>query len=122
MATSELDFYKAPLLKHLIELRRRLIICLLFFILVFGFSYFFSEQIYRFLMQPLETVFSASESRRMIYTGLHEAFFTYLKLALFSSLFITLPIFLMQLWHFISPGLYTFEKKFLVPLFVMTPI
>ncbi|MDO6712708.1 twin-arginine translocase subunit TatC [Aliiglaciecola sp. 2_MG-2023] len=113
---------KAPLLTHLIELRRRLLFCFAFFALMFGVSYFFAEQIYSFLQQPLYQIFGPDSGRRMIYTGLHEAFFTYIKLAFFSATFCTLPITLIQVWKFIAPGMYKNEQKALSPLFIATPI
>jgi sec-independent protein translocase protein TatC len=120
--SSALEANKAPLLAHLIELRRRLLYCFGFFALMFGVSYFFAEQIYQFLQQPLLQIFGPDSGRRMIYTGLHEAFFTYLKLAFFSATFCTLPITLIQVWKFIAPGMYQQEQKALSPLFIATPV
>lgn len=122
MSADELDLSKAPLLSHLLELRRRLLICVALFILAFGLSYYFADMIYHFLVQPLAQVFGDDENRRLIYTGLHEAFFTYLKLSFFTAMFCTLPLILIQIWKFIAPGLYKNERRSLVPLFVMTPI
>lgn len=122
MSADDLDVSKAPLLSHLLELRSRLIHCLLFFIVAFGLAYLVSEELYSFLQQPLVEAFGAESGRRMIYTGLHEAFFTYLKLSFFAALFVTLPLALIQLWRFIAPGLYSHEQKALVPLFMMTPV
>lgn len=117
-----LDLSRAPLLSHLLELRRRLLLCLLVFSVVFIGCYFIAEDIYHFLMQPLVKAFGEESGRRMIYTGLHEAFLTYLKLSFFAALFITLPIILMQIWRFIAPGLYRNEKRSLVILFGLTPL
>ena len=58
-----------------------------------------------------EAVLESNLERRLIFTALHEAFLTYLKVAFFASIFITSPIFLTQIWKFIAPGLYTNEKK-----------
>lgn len=113
---------KAPLLSHLIELRTRLIYCLVFFLLVFGVAYYFATDIYRFLQAPLVEQFSSQSDRRMIYTGLQEAFFTYMKVAFFTALFFSLPLMLMQVWRFLSPGMYSHEKKGMMPLFLMTPV
>ncbi|WP_339725956.1 twin-arginine translocase subunit TatC [uncultured Paraglaciecola sp.] len=113
---------KTPLLTHLTELRQRLLYCLGFFFLMFAVSYWFAQPIYTFLQQPLVDIFGPDSGRRMIYTGLHEAFFTYLKLAFFSALFFTLPLILIQVWRFIAPGLYEQEQKSLFPLFALTPI
>ncbi|BBA35551.1 Sec-independent protein translocase subunit TatC [Methylocaldum marinum] len=120
--SENLDLSKAPLLTHLIELRRRLLYCLLFFAIAFAVSYEFSNQIYSFLLEPLERAFGVVENRRMIYTGLHEAFFTYLKLSFFSASFFSIPLVLIQVWRFLAPGLYSHERKSLFPLILMTPI
>ena len=60
--------------------------------------------------------------RRMIFTGLHETFLTYLKLSFFSALCISFPIILVQIWKFIAPGLYKDEKLALLPFLIATPI
>src|SRR5690554_190662 len=117
-----LDLSRAPLLSHLLELRRRLLLCLLVFSVVFIGCYFIAEDIYHFLMQPLVKAFGEESGRRMIYTGLHEAFLTYLKLSFFAALFITLPVILNQLWKFIAPGLYQSEKRPLRKVFLLTPV
>lgn len=122
MSQDDLDLSKAPLLTHLLELRTRLLYCLAFFAVVFGLSYLFAEHIYGFLQQPLLQIFGPESGRRMIYTGLHEAFFTYLKLSFFMAMFVTLPLALIQVWKFIAPGLYQREQKALSPLFIMTPV
>jgi len=118
----ELDLSRAPLLAHLIELRKRLLYCLGFFVVAFAVAYHFSEAIYAFLLTPLIDAFGENSGRRMIYTGLHEAFFTYLRLSLFTAIFFTLPLALNQLWKFLAPGLYTNERRSMGPLFVMTPV
>jgi sec-independent protein translocase protein TatC len=60
--------------------------------------------------------------RRMIYTGLTEAFFTYIKVAFWAGAFITFPFVAIQLWLFIAPGLYRNEKEAFLPFLVATPI
>lgn len=118
----DLDLSRAPLLAHLVELRKRLMQCLVFFSLVFAACYSLAEPIYNFLMQPLVSVFTDIAGRRMIYTGLHEAFLTHLKLAFFAALFFTLPLILIQIWRFIAPGLYKSEQRWVSTLFALTPI
>ena len=122
MTTDSLDLSRAPLLSHLLELRRRLLQCLLVFFVVFVGCYLIAEDIYHFLMQPLVQAFGEASGRRMIYTGLHEAFLTYLKLSFFAALFFTLPLILIQIWKFIAPGLYRSEKRAVSILFALTPI
>ena len=60
--------------------------------------------------------------RRLIFTALHEAFLTYLKVAFFAAFFISSPFFLIQIWKFLAPGLYKNEKKALLPYLALTPI
>ncbi len=122
MTTDSLDLSRAPLLSHLLELRRRLVQCLRVFFVVCVGCYLMAEDIYHFLMQPLVEVFGEASGRRMIYTGLHEAFLTYLKLSFFAALFFTLPLILIQVWKFIAPGLYRSEKRAVSILFALTPI
>ena len=108
---------------HLSELRSRLVKSFIFLIVLFIISYIFSTEIYRFLVQPYaEAVLDKNLDRRLIFTALHEAFLTYLKVAFFAAFFIASPFFLIQLWKFVAPGLYNNEKKALLPYLVATPI
>jgi sec-independent protein translocase protein TatC len=117
-----LEESKQPLLQHLIELRRRLIKSLLVISILFVISYIFANTIYNFLVQPYASAVEGEEGRRLIFTALHETFFTYLKVALFSSIFISLPYILTQIWIFIAPGLYKNEKHVVIPYLVATPL
>ena len=83
-------------------------LCLFFLFVIF---YFFADSIYNFLVQPYADAVEGEEGRRLIFTALHETFFTYIKVALFASLFISLPFLLIQLWIFVAPGLYKNEKS-----------
>ena len=92
---------------HLTELRSRLVKSFIFLILLFIISYIFSTEIYRFLVQPYaDAVLDKNLDRRLIFTALHEAFLTYLKVAFFAAFFIASPFFLIQLCKFVAPGLY----------------
>ncbi len=114
---------KNSFVSHLTELRSRLLKSFIFLFITFVICYFFSENIYKFLVQPYtETVLEKNLNRRLIYTALHEAFLTYLKVAFFASLFISSPIFLTQIWKFIAPGLYSNEKRALLPYLIATPV
>ena len=108
---------------HLTELRSRLVTSFIFLILLFVVSYFFSTEIYRFLVQPYtDAILDNNLDRRLIFTALHEAFLTYLKVAFFAAFFVVSPFFLIQLWKFVAPGLYKNEKRALLPYLVATPI
>ena len=108
---------------HLTELRSRLIKAFIFLLFSFVVCYIFSAEIYDFLVKPYSTaVIESNLDRRLIFTALHEAFITYLKVAFFASFFITSPIFLTQIWKFVAPGLYKNEKKALLPYLIATPV
>ena len=89
---------------------------------MFFVSYFFAEDIFRFLVKPYADLVEGQADRRLIFTALHEAFFTYIKVAAFSALFFGFPIFASQLWLFVAPGLYRNEKGAFLPFLVATPI
>lgn len=114
---------KMPLLDHLIELRQRLLWSALSIIILFLFFYYFSENIYGFLVQPLADIMSETgRDRRLIFTAMHEAFFTYIKVAFFAAIFVAFPFIAMQIWMFIAPGLYKHEKSAFLPFLIATPI
>lgn len=111
-----------PVMAHLLELRRRLIYSLVAFGIAFGSAYFFSEEIFQFLAQPLAHAMAGEEGRRLIYTGLAEAFLTHVKVAMFTACFIAFPVIAVQIWMFMAPGLYTHEKKAFWPFLLATPL
>jgi sec-independent protein translocase protein TatC len=117
----EINDKEMPLLEHLTELRTRLLYSVIALIIGFVICYIFSEQIYAFLVAPLADLLEG-ENRRMIYTGLTEVFFTYLKVAFFGGAFLAFPFIAAQLWLFIAPGLYRKEKKAFLPFLAATPI
>ena len=110
-----------PLILHLIELRKRLIYCAIFFFAFFAVAYVYSAEIFEFLVAPL-TDLLRGQDRRLIYTGLTEAFLTYLKVALFTAFCASFPLIATQIWAFVSPGLFKAEKKVLLPFLLLTPI
>ena len=119
---NELNKDKQPLLEHLIELRSRIIKTMIMIIVFFIFFYIFADNIYNFLVKPYANAVAGEEGRRLIFTALHETFFTYIRVAIFASIFISLPFLLIQLWIFIAPGLYKNEKNVVLPYLLATPI
>jgi sec-independent protein translocase protein TatC len=114
----EIDDTKAPLLDHLIELRRRLLWCLGALILAFAVCLYFAKPIFAVLVQPL----LQAGKGRLIFTDIFEAFFVQVKVALFAALLICFPVFATQLWKFVAPGLYAREKGALLPFLLLTPV
>ena len=82
---SELNKDKQPLLEHLIELRSRIIKTMIMIIVFFIFFYNFADNIYNLLVKPYANAVAGEEGRRLIFTALHETFFTYIKVAIFAS-------------------------------------
>jgi sec-independent protein translocase protein TatC len=108
---------------HLTELRTRLINSTYLLFVFFLISYYFSEEIYRFLVQPYaEIVENDGQERRLIFTALQETFITYLIVSFFAAFFVSSPLILNQIWKFIAPGLYGNERKALIPYLILTPL
>ena len=117
----DLDDTQAPLLDHLIELRKRLVRAVLALLVAFAGCLYFADQIFGFLVRPLTNAFPEGQGQ-LIYTRLYEAFFVEVKVALFAAFFIAFPLIANQLWAFIAPGLYAKEKKAFLPFLIATPI
>jgi sec-independent protein translocase protein TatC len=118
---SEIDETRAPLMEHLIELRRRLIWSFLALGVAFGVSFAYAGEIFAFLVQPLIAGFGTGQGR-LVYTKLYEAFFTEVRVALFAAFFLAFPIIAIQIWAFVAPGLYTKEKRAFLPFLIATPV
>ncbi len=118
---SDIDQSRAPLMDHLIELRRRLIWSFLALGIAFGISFYYAGKIFAFLVQPLIAGFGTGQGR-LVYTKLYEAFFTEVRVALFAAFFLAFPIIAIQIWAFVAPGLYTKEKRAFLPFLIATPV
>jgi sec-independent protein translocase protein TatC len=113
---------RKPLLDHLLELRRRLLWAVLALVAGSTLCWFYVEPIYGFLVKPLADAMGPDSTHRMIYTGLTEAFVTYVKIAVFAGAFLTSPILATQIWQFVAPGLYKRERMAFLPFLIATPI
>jgi sec-independent protein translocase protein TatC len=105
---------------HLTELRNRLIYCVIALLLCFAACYYFADQIYNFLLQPLQKAIANGE-KRMIYTSLLEGFLTYVKLSFTAAFFFAFPFIAAQFYLFLAPALYKKEKKFTLRLLFYCP-
>ena len=112
---------KYTLKEHFLELKKRFFIIIAFFICAFIFCYYFSNYIYNFILSPLAEI-TSNHKRKVIYTGMTEAFFTYLKLSLWAAFLIIIPVISYQLYRFISPGLLKNEKAIILPTLIISPL
>ncbi|HKS88349.1 MAG TPA: twin-arginine translocase subunit TatC [Stellaceae bacterium] len=117
----ELEAGRMPLLDHLTELRNRLLWSFGAIIIAFLVSYQFKHTIYDFLAHPLFVILADEPGRKMIFTGLTEAFFTYVKVSFWAAICISFPVIAIQVWKFVAPGLYKNERHAFLPYLVATP-
>lgn len=119
---AELEAGRMPLLDHLIELRNRLMWSAAAIVVAFIVCYQLKETIYRFLAYPLAQIFAGEPDRKMIFTGLTEAFFTYVKVSFWAAICLAFPVVAVQIWKFVAPGLYKNERRAFLPYICATPI
>ena len=149
---TEIEASRAPLMEHLVELRRRLIICAAALALGFGVCFAFSQQIYFLLLRPfevaarllaaqkasgshgffsldlLETLLglkaapAATQHLNLVFTAPLEFFFTKVKLAGFGAVVIAFPVLAWQLYRFVAPGLYKRERRAFLPFLLASPV
>jgi sec-independent protein translocase protein TatC len=118
----DIDQTQAPLLDHLIELRTRLMRCVVALALAFAVCFYFANEIFAILVRPLAGAFPEGTDPKLVYTQLYEAFFVEIKVALFAAFLVSFPIIANQLWAFVAPGLYAKEKKAFLPFLLATPV
>jgi len=123
-AEDPVESSRAPLIDHLVELRKRMTYSVIAIIIAVVACYLVSQDIFDFLVEPLR---KAEEARgntdfKLIYTHLLEAFFTQLKIAFWAGFFVAFPVIASQIWMFVAPGLYKREKKAFLPYLFVSPV
>jgi len=118
----DIEASKAPLMEHLLELRRRLMWSLLAVFLAFLVCFWFAKPIYNLLLWPYRLAVGSDVPIDMIYTAPQEFFFTQVKLAMFGAIFIAFPVIASQIYMFVAPGLYRNERQAFLPYLIATPI
>ena len=118
----DIEASKAPLMEHLLELRRRLMWSLLAVLLAFLVCFWFARPIYNLLLWPYRLAVGSDVPIEMIYTAPQEFFFTQVKLAIFGAIFIAFPVIASQIYMFVAPGLYRNERQAFLPYLIATPI
>ena len=120
MTKDDIDASEAPLIEHLIELRTRLIYCVIGFIAAFIFSFYFSSDILHYLILPFK--WGTGDDIGLISIKLLGVFLVKLKIAFFGGLFIGFPLIAIQIYRFVAPGLYANEKNAFRPYLFATPV
>ena len=105
-----------PMVAHLLEMRNRLLQCILVVLFIFLGLFAYSNELYLYISDPLVANLPVNSS--MIATDVTSPFLTPFKLTLVLSIFAAMPFILYQVWAFIAPGLYKREKMIVVPLFL----
>ena len=122
----EIEKSSAPLIEHLIELRRRLIWSLGGFFVAFLVCFFFAKRLFNLLVIPFKwaTQWAGLDPHKveLIYTAPQEFFFTQVKLAMFGGMVIAFPLIATQIYKFIAPGLYKNERNAFLPFLIASPI
>ena len=118
----EVEASRAPLMSHLLELRQRLIVCLLGLAAGFGLAFAFSYQLYAWLTVPFIEAVTAHQGEAPIlnYATL-ELFFARVKLAALAGLMLAFPLLAYQIYAFVAPGLYKQERRAVLPFLFAIP-
>ena len=111
---------KMSFLEHLDEFRKRIIRALLSLCTGIGISLFFIQDIYEFVMRPLQQMLP--DGGKLIYTYPTEAFMLYLRIAIIAGLVIAAPLIFWQVWQFVAPALYAKERRYAIPFVVLSSI
>jgi sec-independent protein translocase protein TatC len=111
---------KQPFMKHLEELRKRLVSSAIAVGACFVACYIFAERLFAILVSPLKA--QMVEGDKLIFTNLPEMFLTYLKTAFIAAILLASPFIFYQIWMFVAPGLYQKEKKYLFPFVFFSTI
>jgi len=117
----ELNGKQMSFLEHLEELRKRLIRAILSIVVGFGICFYFSDHIYGYLERPMTDTFrSLHLNANLVYLNPIDPFNLYIKLSIVGGIFLASPYILLQLWLFVSPGLYRHEKRYVWPFVSLT--
>ena len=117
---------QAPLMEHLIELRRRLIWAIVAFFAAFLLCFFYAKQLFNILVIPFKWAVQWAglphDKVELIYTAPQEFFFTQVKVAMFGGMLLAFPVIATQVYKFVAPGLYRNERKAFLPFLFASPI
>lgn len=112
------ESYRMPLIDHLRELRKRLLISLAAIFIAIMVCFAYAQPIWDFLAAPMNDALSATGRGTMAITEPLEGFMTYLKVAAIAGVGLASPVVFYEVWRFVAPGLYPKEQKFILPLVI----
>ena len=104
---------RMPLTSHLEELRRKLIIAGVSWLVAFLACYAFAEPLFDLIASPVRA--ALPEGTSLVFITATEPFFTYLKIGALAGLLVSMPVIFWQIWSFVAPGLYQHEKRYIFP-------
>lgn len=113
------DEKEMTFLEHLEELRKRLLICIVVVAILFVICYIFSQEIFSIIVNPFV---EATGKKNLVFLSPVEGFITYLKVSFFSAVIIASPLIIYEFWAFVSPALYSHEKKVVLPALIASTI
>ncbi len=111
---------KLPFTEHLEELRSRLVRCFIAITIGFVIAYLFKKKLFGILIRPLMQVMEQGDT--LIFTGVPEAFITYLKVSLLVGILIAIPVIMYEFWMFVAPGLYRNERRMMLPIILISSV
>lgn len=109
-----------PIIEHLAELRRRCMIIFGSWLLLFIICAYYAAHIYSFIAAPL--INQLPQEGSLIAVDVASPFIAPLKLAAFISIFVVMPFAIQQIWYFVAPGLYAFERRLAIYILLSTTI
>ena len=119
----EIESSNAPLIEHLTELRSRLILSVLAFLICMVCVFPFSKYIFNFLAMPITELLAVqNQANDLIFTGLQQGFMVNVKISFFGGFIVSFPFVGFQIWRFIAPGLYKKEKLAFLPFLIASPL
>lgn len=114
--------HEMTLFEHLAELRRRLIYSMIAIAGGFSVAWTWREDIFGFILVPLQKAAPTAEMATIHYKDLTEPFFTLVKTSFTAGIFLAIPVILFQIWKFIAPGLYPEEKRMAIPFVILATL
>ncbi len=122
MSDQDVESQKAPLIEHLTELRKRLIHCVLAFIVCMVACFAVWEPIFNLLTAPIcDALLQRNQECSLILIKLQEGFFVAVRISLMGGFVLSFPFLSFQLWRFVAPGLYKKEKNAFLPFMLASP-